>query len=142
MNNLPDELYRVHAILKEYVSIHDRIFKPSLRKNIRIPGIFKPIDFGRHFDDLGVLVNELEEVTISADLGDKQPVFIEYVTALLRTIEELRVLCGKLSAKSEGAAYSMEEYKSDVAAYQDLVSEYRAIGSKLNLKLSLFNIRR
>ena len=140
MNNLSDKLFRVHVILQEYVSIHDQIFKPSLRKAIRIPGLFKPIDFGKHFEDLGVLVNALEEVTISTDLGDQQSVFIEYVTALLCAIEELRVLCEKLFAKSEGTTYSMEEYKSDVAAYQDLVSEYRAIGSELNIQLKNLGI--
>ncbi|MCK4818086.1 hypothetical protein KA005_20115, partial [bacterium] len=140
MNKLSDKLFRVHAILEEYVPIHDQIFKPSLRKTIRIPGFFKPIDFGKHFEDLGVLVNALEEVIISTDLGDQQPVFIEYVTALLRTIEALRVLCDKLFAKSGGTTYSMAEYKSDVAAYQNLVTEYRAIGSKLNLQLKNLGI--
>lgn len=135
MSKLSDKLFRVHVILQEYVSIHDQIFKPSLRKTIRIPGFFKTIDFGKHFEDLGVLVNKLEEVIISTDLGDQQSVFIEYVTALLRTIEALRVLCEKLFAKSGRTTYSMEEYKSDVAAYQNLVAEYRAIGSKLNLQL-------
>ncbi len=136
MNNLSDNLYRVHAILKEYLSIHDQIFKSSLRKTIRIPLIFKPIDFGKNIDNLGILVNELKEVIISIDLVDQQSVFIEYVTALLRTVEALRFLCEKLFAKSEGTAYSMEEYKSDIAVYQDLGAEYRAIGSKLNLHLS------
>ena len=136
MSNLSDKLSRVHVILQEYVSVHDQIFKPSLRKSIRIPGFFKPIDFGKHFEDLGVLENALEEAAICTDLGDQQPVFIEYINALLRTIEKLRVLCGKLLSKSEGAAYSMEGYKSDIASYQDLVAEYRAIGSKLNLQLS------
>lgn len=136
MNRLSDNLLLANEILQEYVSIHDQVFKPSLRKSIRIPGFFKPIDFGKHFECLGVLSNELEELTFSTDLEDQPSVFQEYVTALLSTIEELRDLCGKLLAKSKGASYSMEEYKSDVASYQDIVAEYRAIGSKLNLQLS------
>ena len=140
MNNLPDKLFQVNAILQEYISIHDQIFKPSLRKSIHIPGFFKPIDFGKHFEDLGVLSKELGELTISDDLDDQHSVFIEYVTALLHTINELRILCKKLSAKSEGGAYSMTEYKDDIALYQDLVGEYRAIGSKLNLQLMKIGI--
>jgi hypothetical protein len=136
MNRLSDSLILVNEIFQKYVSIHDRVFKPSLRKSVRIPGFFKPIDFVKYVKDLVILSNELKEVTISTDLEDQHSVFQEYVTALLSAIEELRVLCGKLLEKSKGASYSMEEYKSDIASYQDLVAEYRAIGSKLNLHLS------
>ena len=136
MNRLSDNLLLVNEILQEYVSIHDQVVKPSLRKSIRIPVFFKQIDFAKHFEDLGVLANELKEVTISTDLEDQPSVFQEYVNALLSAIEELRILCGKLLAKSNGTSYSMEEYKSDVASYQNIVADYRAIGSKLNLQVS------
>ena len=135
MNRLSDNLLLVNEILQGYISIHDHVFKPSLRKSIRIPRFFKPIDFGKHFEELGVLANELEEIAISTDMDDQHSVFQEYVTALHSTIKELRFLCGKLLEKSEGASYSVEQYKSDIASYQNLAAEYRAIGSKLNLQL-------
>jgi|GEM_PF-592005 len=136
MNKQSENLILVNEILQEYVAIHDQIFKPSLRKFIHIPGIFKPIDFGTHFKDLDALSNELKEVTVSIEQEDQHTVFQEYVTALLSTIEKLRFLCENLLAKSKGNSYSVEEYNSDVASYQDLVAEYRAIGSKLNLQLA------
>lgn len=136
MNNLSNKASQVHAILQDYISIHDQIFKPSLRKSIGIPGFFKAIDFGKHFEDLGVLSKALGELTISDDLDDQHHVFTEYVTALLQTINELRILCKKLSLRSEGGAYTMEEYKDDVTSYHDSAAKYREIGSKLNLHLS------
>ena len=55
MPDLPEELIRANAILREYVAIHDAIFKFSWRKTLPIPGIFKATDFGAHFRDLGRL---------------------------------------------------------------------------------------
>lgn len=63
MNRFSNSLDVINKVLQEYISIHDQVFKPSLRKSVRIPGLFKPIDFGRHFDDLDVLSNKLKEVT-------------------------------------------------------------------------------
>jgi hypothetical protein len=136
MNKQSDNLILVNEILKEYVAIHDQIFKPSLKKSVNIPGFFKPIDFGTHFKDLDALSNELKEITVSIDQEDQRSVFQEYVNALLIAIEKLRDLCENLLAKSKGDSYSMEEYKADLASYQGLVAEYRTVGSKLNLQLS------
>jgi len=41
MPDLPEELIRANEILREYVVIHDAIFKFSWRKTVPIPGIFK-----------------------------------------------------------------------------------------------------
>jgi len=140
MNRFSNSLDVINKVLQEYISIHDQVFKPSLRKSVRIPGLFKPIDFGRHFDDLDVLSNKLKEVAISINLESQHsdlPAFHEYATALLAAVEKLRFLCGKLLEKSKGtSSYSMEDYRSDVASYQDIVAKYRAIGSDLNLQLS------
>jgi len=136
MNDLSNRTSQVHAILQEYIGIHDQIFKPSFRKSTRIPGFFKAINFDKHFEDLGSLSKELGELSIADDLGDQHAVLTEYATALLHTIDELRALCKKLSLRSQGGDYSMEEYKNDVASYQESVARYREIGSKLNLHLS------
>lgn len=136
MNNLSNRASQVHAILQEYISIHDQIFKPSLRKSIAIPGFFKAIDFGKHFEDLGDLSKARGALAISDDPVDQHHVFTEYVTALLQTINELRILCQKLSQRSDGGDYTMEEYKNDVASYQNSAAKYQEIGSKLNLYLS------
>ncbi|MGH9426583.1 MAG: hypothetical protein ACRD2L_09830, partial [Terriglobia bacterium] len=137
MRKLPDEILRVHAILEDYVSIHNQIFKPSLRKVIAVLGFFKPIDFAKHFKDLGVLTNALEEALCTADRQYLPPIFSEYISALFRTVVALRDLCKELKSKSERSAksYSMSQYNVEVAAYQDLVAEYRRIGSELNRQI-------
>jgi len=141
MRKLPDEILRVHAILEDYVSIHNQIFKPSLRKVIAVPGFFKPIDFAKHFKDLGVLTNALEEALSTPDRQYLPPIFSEYVTALFRTVVALRDLCKELESKSEGGtkSYSMSQYNVEVAAYQELVAEYQRIGSELNRQIMAYD---
>jgi hypothetical protein len=139
-NHLPNKTFRVNAILQEYISIHDQIFKPSLRKSIRIPGFFKAIDFAQLSDDLEILANELEEIAILNDFEDHPTVLRKYTTALLSAIQALRVLCARLYSKTSGIDYSTEDYKADVNSYQKLVDEYRAIGTDLDLQLSKMNM--
>jgi len=135
MSELPSEIYQVHEILDRYIAIHDKIFKFSLRKAIPIPGIFKSIDYGQHFKELGSLVSALEQVADATSNGAGVPsVFQQYVTALLKTMQFLRDMCKQLHDKSQGdlQSYSMQQYKSDVAIYERLVEEYRSLGSALN----------
>ena len=64
MPDLPDELIRTNAILGEYVTIHDAIFKFSWRKALSsIPGLFKATDFGAHVRELDRLASNLEEIS-------------------------------------------------------------------------------
>jgi hypothetical protein len=135
MSELPDEMYQVHEILDRYITIHDKIFKFSLRKAIPIPGIFKPIDYDQHFRELGSLVSALEQVANSAsNKTGGTNIFQHYVTALLKTIRFLRDMCKQLYDKSQGdlQSYSMQQYKSDVAMYERLVKEYCSLGLALN----------
>lgn len=136
MNNLAKTSSQVKAILQDYISIHNQIFKPSVRKSITLPGVFKAIDFGKHYDDLGILSEGLEEV-ISSDDIEQQSIFMEYTEALLRTVDELREICEKLFEKSQGAGnYTMEEYKADVASYQDSAEKYMKLGKDLHRYLA------
>jgi hypothetical protein len=135
MSVLPSEMFQVHAILERYIAIHDKIFKFSLRKAIPIPGLFKPIDYGQHFRELDTLVSALEQLAISKSIKAKVPsVFQQYVTALLKTIQFLRDMCKRLYDKSQGdlQSYIMDQYKSDVTTYEELVEKYRLLGSTLN----------
>jgi len=140
MNGLSDSMYQVHEILQEYVLIHDHIFKPSLRKKIPIPLFFKPIDFGKHFEALGLLASSLNAINVSVDTSEQQSLVDDYMSALLSAINSLSVLCKSLSVKAEGGTYSKDDYESDVADYLDLVDEYRAIGEKITLQLKDFGI--
>ena len=135
MADVPDEMTRVHTILEEYVTIHDAIFKFSWRKAIPIPGLFKAIDYGRHFNELSRLGAELEALSSALNAKPEVPeVFSRYTEALLQTIQLLRQMCGQLHEKSQGEfeTYSMSEYNSDVKRYEGLVSKYHALGTALN----------
>ena len=135
MSELSSKIYQVHEILDSYIAIHDKIFKFSLRKAIPIPGIFKSIDYGQCFRDLGSLISALEQVADPASNRAGLPsVFQQYVAALLKTMLFLREMCKQLRVKSQGdlQSYSMQQYKSDVAIYERLVEEYRSLGSALN----------
>ena len=134
----PYEFYQVHEVLDRYIAIHDDIFKPSWRKAIPIPGIFKAIDYGQHFRDLSSLISALEQIADSEN-SSAEPlrVFTEYVSALLKTMQFLREMCRKLHEKSEGdlRSYKMQQYKWDADTYKMLVQEYLSLGMALNLYL-------
>ena len=135
MKEIPRELYQVHTILDRYISIHDKIFKFSLRKAIPIPGIFKPINYGQNFMELDSLASDLEQLNVPSGNGPgPQEIFQQYVTTLLATIKFLRDMCRRLYEKSEGdlQGYPMNQYNADVTRYEELVDNYQKIGSILN----------
>ncbi|MFH1821567.1 MAG: hypothetical protein ABH852_03900 [Methanobacteriota archaeon] len=135
MTQIPDEMYQAHTILERYVEIHDKIFKFSWRKAIPIPGLFKPIDYAQHLRELDSLASELKQLVISISSRTEVPdVFHKFIAALLETIQFLRDMCRRLYDKSEGdlRSYTMNQYNSDVATYEELVNKYRLLGSALN----------
>ena len=135
MSELPSEIYKVHEILNRYIAVHDKIFKFSLRKVVPIPGLFKSIDYGQHFGELGSLVSALERVVNStSNRADVPGVFQRYASALIKAMQSLRDMCKQLHDKSQGdlQSYTAHQYKSDVAIYDKLVEEYRSLGSTLN----------
>jgi hypothetical protein len=135
MPDLPEELIQAHAVLDEYVAIHDAIFKFSWRKALPIPGLFKAIDYGAHLRDLGRLASELTtfSLALKAKPGSLE-VFHHYAAALLEAVQSLQGIAGRLYEKSQGdlSKYSMTEYNIDVKTYDSLVSKYVAIGMALN----------
>src|SRR3972149_8456857 len=135
MANVLDEMIRVHAILEEYVMIHNAIFKFSWRKAIPTPGVFKPIDYGRYTNGRGFLASELERLLTSLNAKPDLPeVFHQYTEALLQTVQFLHTMCTRLYEKSQGelGAYTMSEYRSDVSKYKGLANNYRSLGGTLN----------
>lgn len=55
MDDLIRKSFDVRDILTQYTKIHNDIFKSSLRRIIPIPGVFKAIDFGKHYGSLSEL---------------------------------------------------------------------------------------
>lgn len=135
MFELPNEIYQTHEILEKYIVIHDKIFKFSWRKAIPIPGLFKPINYGQHADDLDFLASALEEIISKVEKkADVPDMFVQYITALFNTIKFLSHMCNRLYYKSQGdlQSYTLDQYNSDMAIYERLVDNYRSLGTELN----------
>lgn len=138
MPDLPEELTRTNAILGEYVTIHDAIFKFSWRKTLPIPGIFKATDFGAHFRDLGRLASELAAISsaLKAESGSLEGSH-QYTAALLEAVQALRKICGRLYEKSQGelSKYPMAEYNANLKTYEGLMNKCQELGAALNQHL-------
>ena len=135
MPDLPEELIRANAILREYVAIHDAIFKFSWRKTVPIPGIFKATDFGAHFRDLGRLASELTALSsaLKAETGSLEGSH-QYTAALLEAVQALREICGRFHKKSQGelSKYPMAEYNANLKTYEGLMNRCQELGVALN----------
>jgi len=137
MSHFPPQMHEVNAILTEYVSIHEEIFGFSWRKIIPIPGLFRAIDYGQHYRQLGLLVGRLNTILNSSANDDLPLVFSHYLNALLSTVGALRDMCESLLEKSKGGDYPLVQYRADVARYESLVREYSDLGAHLNRELGI-----
>jgi hypothetical protein len=138
MPDLPNELIRANAILREYIVIHDMIFKFSWRKIVPVPGIFKATDFGAHFRDLSRLASELADLSseLKAESGSLEG-SQQYTAALLEAVQALREICGRFYAKSQGdlSKYPMAEYNANLKTYEGLMNKCQQLGAALNQHL-------
>lgn len=138
MPDLPDELIRANAILDEYVSIHDAIFKFSWRKTLPIPGFFKATDFGAHVRDLDRLASELAAISsaMKAEPGSLEDSH-QYMAAVLEAVQALREICGRFYEKSQGdlSKYPMAEYNANLKTYEGLMNKCQELGAALNQRL-------
>jgi hypothetical protein len=128
----------VRAILGKYIAIHDAIFKFSWRKALPIPGLFKAIDYGAHFRDLGRLASKLAAISsaLKAESGSLE-VLHQYTAALLEAVQALREICGRFYEKSQGdvSKYPMAEYNANLKTYEGLMNKCQALGVALNRRI-------
>ncbi len=138
MQDLPEELTRINAILAEFAAIHDAIFKLSWRKALPIPGLFKPTDFGAHFKDLSRLASTLTTFSsvLKAEPGSVEDSH-QYAASLLEAVQALREICRRFYEKSQGdlGKYPMAEYNADLKTYEGLVNRCQELGIALNRKM-------
>jgi len=135
---------QVNDILSRYILVHNAIFKFSIRKLLPIPGLFKAIDYGSHYQALDNLHSELAQTLeaiaqvrasepASTNTGAFLAALAEYGSALSDTIGSLRDMCSHLYRKSQGATdYSWATYERDNDAYMASVLRYMALGEHLN----------
>ncbi|MDK2959475.1 MAG: hypothetical protein PWP47_1519 [Synergistaceae bacterium] len=133
--------HRVNGLVKAYMAVQDDLFRPSLRKILRIPGIYKPVDYEKNGEILQGLLDELVGVksAIRHDVPDSSPEEIRflgalrgYVSLMTSAVEKLCFICDRLGERSRGAAYGKEDYRSDMTELRVIQKKHLEAGLKLN----------
>lgn len=142
-NNLQAISIKVNDLLTRYIAIHDKIFKFSFRKIIRLPLIFRRVDFQSHHREAESILAQLNDCKVIIDKmtpesrsGKKEylEVLSRYAIALIETVNLLKIVLGELYEKSQNSKqYNYEQYKKDLAFYEDAVKKYVNLGQKLNV---------
>ncbi len=132
---------KVSGMVKTYMSVQDDLFKPSLRKILRIPGIYKPVDYGKNLSTLEELRAELAEIksAIRQDTPDSSPEEARflgnlrgYVSLMTTAAERLAHICRRLGERSGGGDYSKDEYVSDMSELRTVQKEHLDAGARLH----------
>jgi hypothetical protein len=126
----------VQEILNSYTKIHKDIFKPSLRRIIPIPKLYKPINYDGHVESLAGLAKRLGKVVSKIPDGTEYGNALkDYGEALLKTILLLRGICSKLyksSQRKNPVLYPKAQYKTDLKDYESNVDRLMQLGRRLN----------
>lgn len=132
MRQLPEAMYEIHGALKDYIAVHNAVFKKGLFS------IFKPIPFGEHWATLGDVWDRLSSAEESLRAEEDLPqVFLDYVTALRNTVEQLKLICSNLHRETiEVGSYKYRTYNQDVAVYHAMEKHYVALGQRVNQLIS------
>lgn len=132
---------RVNEMLRRYMKVQEDLFKPSLRKILRIPGIYRPIDYGENLRALEELLGELAEVKTDIrreepDAASPEGKFLGalrgYVSLMTSAVEKLKNICSRLKERSEGGAYGKDDYRSDIASLREIQRKHLESGAALN----------
>jgi hypothetical protein len=132
---------RVNGLVKAYMAVQDDLFRPSLRKILRIPGIYRPVDYEKNREILEGLLDELGGVksAIRHDVPDSSPeearflgALRGYVSLMTSAVEKLRFICAGLGERSRGGAYGKEDYRSDMTELRAIQKKHLEAGEKLN----------
>ncbi|GGF76695.1 hypothetical protein GCM10010912_22260 [Paenibacillus albidus] len=127
--------------LTDYTTIHDGIFKKTLRKTVPIPFLFKAINFQELEQKLQTVHNDLSRYKTqvndirqsgSEDIN-KCNIFIEYVDKLIYAVQLLQGITRNLFLKSQGDnTYKLSEHTELVKRYETAVDAYYSLGDKMN----------
>lgn len=137
----------LNELLDKYITIHDEIFKFSLRKITPIPFIFKAINYDELFNKTTEMLFEIKQyykkikIIMDSDFVDNKcypKLLSEYCLALINTLNILLEIISNLSKKIENPnIYSASEYKKRTEEYFKSIEKYQFLGNKLN---ELYNI--
>lgn len=132
---------RVNEMLRRYMKVQEDLFKPSLRKILRIPGIYRPIDYAENLHVLEELLRDLADIKAAIrreepDAASPEEKFLGvlrgYVSLMTSAVEKLEYICSRLKERSGGGAYGKDEYKSDMASLREIQKKHLESGLVLN----------
>ena len=142
MKQETDECARaVHNILRSHMAIQDDLFRPTWRKIIRIPGVYRPVPYGEKRDELRALAEQLHEIRtrikgMKPEGDDEDGRFLislrAYCTSLSESILALSDVCERLAAKSNGEDYPRSSYEKEIETFRALETKSMEIGKSLN----------
>jgi hypothetical protein len=131
----------VFDVLKTHMSIQDELFRPTMRKIIRIPGFYRPVPYDERRDALRKLSEELLEIRtrirgMKPEGDTENGRFLislrAYCSSLSEAILALSDICGRLADKSHGGDYPRASYEKEVDAFRALEAKSMEIGKTLN----------
>ena len=132
-------LGRVGTLLRDFIAIHDDVLRPSFRRVIPIPGVFKRVDYGAHAEVLSNVSDGLSDIGSELRAGAGRvagagwSAIRSYCVALHDAVSRLGGICKRLEMKALGrGTYAAAEYKSDLAEYLSAVDRYRQLGRSMN----------
>ncbi len=132
---------RVNEMLRRYMKVQEDLFKPSLRKILRIPGIYRPINYAENLHVLEELLRDLADIKAAIRREEPDPASPEgrflrvlrgYVSLMASAVEKLEYICSRLKERSRGGAYRKDEYKSDMASLREVQKKHLEFGVALN----------
>ena len=135
---------QVSVMLKEYMAVQEDLFKPTLRKIVRLPFFYAPVDYRANCLKLEAVIQELGTVKSVIRKGNPEGTLPEgkflallrgYVSLMSTASEKLREICGRLEQRSDGAPYSRQEYKTDMAELRQIQKKHLDAGVALNTLL-------
>ena len=136
MNTTEQTALALGIVLGEYRSVHDRIFKFSIRRLLPVPFLFEPTPYAEHAERLVAIARALDQifadVALKREHTDTEVHMLRYISALSKSVEKLHSLCSQLARKADGEPYPLAEYRRDLREYEESRDVFSAIGDELN----------
>ncbi len=135
---------QVSVLLKDYMAVQEDLFRPTLRKIVRLPFFYAPVDYRSNCLKLEAILQELGSVKSAIRKGNPEGTLPEgkflallrgYVSLMSTAAEKLREICERLEQRSGGAAYSRQEYKTDMTELRQIQKKHLDAGVALNTLL-------
>ncbi|MFQ5465544.1 MAG: hypothetical protein ACE5EI_06415 [Thermodesulfobacteriota bacterium] len=130
------EAQEVYRLLLDYMEIHKKVFKSSLKELGAALGLSTPVPYSLHRDRLDAIRVDLRRIIkkVSRDSDISATTLVEYAEALTEAVSAIHDIVSRLADVAAGAGvfYGRKEYKEAVKAYNERVKKYTALGYKLN----------